>query len=171
MDEYEGRIDGQVVPSPATGDSVGVLVDRYDAAKRDLEVAEEARRARADEVTRLAAAVEGAIGRAINEMTQERDELRQRLHEVEERLNELEATRSQARSDGRTTIPASLLDDTAADIATSTDSLASSFYEPAVTSDDHPQPYLRESGISPDGATYEDAWDEVLKQRAADSTG
>ncbi len=83
--DHEGHAELQA----SSTTSVVAMIDQLEAARRELEIADEARKARADEVARVADLVESSVGQAIEQATKERDDCRRRLREAEQRLTEL----------------------------------------------------------------------------------
>jgi hypothetical protein len=147
--------------------SVVAMIDQLEAAKRELEIADEARKARADEVARVADLVESSVGQAIEQATKERDDCRSRLREAEQRLTELEAARSRARTDRLITAPTASPTpvasgaDTTTVLGTSSDRAADAAGETTVVA----------PRVSPaDGnGSYEGSWYEVLKKQEAEA--
>ena len=144
----------------STTRSVVAMIDQLEAAKRELEIADEARKARADEVARVADLVESSVGEAIEQATNERDDCRRRLHDAEQRLTELEAARSRARTDrlitGSPTPGTSHVDRTTI-VGAISGHAADGVGETTVVAP-HVSP--------PSGnGSYEDSWYEVLKQQ------
>jgi hypothetical protein len=146
---------------PFPGRSVTAMIDQLEAAKRELEVAEAARKARADEVTRIADTVDASMGQAIHEATAERDELERRLQDVKQQLRDLESARSTARMERFTT-----------SIGSTTTASSDGVTDPpeaggALDRDEGRGDADRPGTPTPgDDDGYEDSWYEVLRQQA-----